>query len=70
MNQNQMKQQAFQNAMDRSQLLANAYMGRGLQKDQDKAAREATIMSLGQGIGRTAGGAADTYFGGGLGGFF
>lgn len=33
----------------------NAY---GLKKDQDKAAREQTIMSIGRGVGQTAGGAA------------
>ncbi len=44
--------------MRKAQGLSGAYGAYGLKKDQDKAAREATIMSLGQGLGQTAGSAA------------
>lgn len=56
---NQLEQQLFGARMDKATALAGALGRRGLQKDQDKAAKEKTIMSIGQGVGGAAGGALE-----------
>lgn len=58
---NRLLQQAFSNTVNRSSLLADAYMRRGLQKDQDKAARERSIVGIGQGLGQAGGGIAGLF---------
>lgn len=55
---NMLEGSLFGARMSKATALANALGRRGLQKDQDKAAREEAIMNIGQGVGRAAGGAA------------
>lgn len=58
---NQLKSALADYRFRKAGALSGAYTNRGLQKDQDKAAREQSIMNIGQGAGRAAGG----IFGGG-----
>jgi len=54
---NQLEQQLFGARLDKATTLANALGRRGLQKDQDKAAKEEAIQNIGSGVGQIAGGA-------------
>lgn len=55
---NQLRSALSNFQLQRTKGLSEALGAYGLKKDQDKAAREQTIMSIGRGVGQTAGGAA------------
>lgn len=54
---NMLEGSLFGARMSKATALATALGRRGLQKDQDKAAREEAIQNIGSGVGRAAGGA-------------
>jgi hypothetical protein len=56
---NALRQQQYSNQMAKAQGLSGAYGQMGNMLEQNKAAREQTIMNLGKSLGKTMGGAAD-----------